>query len=1186
MANVCEDGFQELQALQQRKAELERQLQDSERARKAGERFTREEVGNKILLPRRNGTVRELDDKEISRGLGQFTDQMESRELEDFVDKSIDGRARPNGAEGQFLNFQQMLEEIGDVRELADVAKVARALGLTWKKIAPEDHAFVTGVYSKERMAKVLAEAMREFGLDEASLLAKMTNDTAAFAGLVERMARSKLFAEGTLTKFVDATDRILAEMERLPGGQVPDELKQEAYKWYKWSLLGQRNLAFNKRSTGQTLRSLQDNVSAGEWDMPDFTEAPWLSPEADRLTPGGAAGVPGGAAGVPGAPGSAADAADVPGADQNPLGLTPDDVGPDSVIGQIIQAVDDGPAAIKTLQDIVDTVRIEGVDRKAKINEGWFNVAMRRSMATVKDSQLSSLNTAVKSGVLSSVDMMFYGPLKTTFKNGMTMVPAGTGSLKKLGLIESAQISAKSYRYALSMTRTGLKKMLKEAYFDGKTRFGGNPDTYGRLMSDNATVRAEIKADARQAWSQKNFVANLALLGPKVNARVRLKLQELHHDIPLRPALRFQGAVDEFFGKPQYLFHLMADLEVKARAEAVTLGLDTEAKRNDWVQDQIQQAVYQVIPTEANVKAYRKQMKLGAMDDQLAIDGLDVPGMRLTDQQVMDRMIKDNMAGSPTFGTPASLRAFQYAAEMRMQQTPGVELGKFAGNTDDWIKDVDIAVRMLRHKNYFFDKMLPYWRSPVNATLFTLRGATSPFYDPLKMATLAIKGKAGEEEMAEVASRWAISMGLLGVFAAADQAGVITGNSHPDPSKRNSFMGVPFLGGLPILSVLFLWKDVKDAMTKAGASDLDGNEMHNGVLQVLTGTIMRGTGIAQLQQLVHAFGDGNMDAWDALVAFGGFQLKGHFIPFTGAVGSFERLGGFDLANQYRDGKNTPQLDFEAGQIADADDWMAPIVTRLRNLAYAGVPGLAGAQGHRKDKDWLGYDRGHINGLNFDRAGIPIGTPGAWPPDPIYSELETMGQLDTPIQLRRRNLDGVGMSAALQREFVEIYGTVKGDSLLAMNEMAGRKVTAKFPIGFSTVLPNGVRIVGGKTENIDLAYILEKHVKGRKIADALRSLFKDPVYQAMEADPALTSDLSRRDMPQAMRRQQPAQELINGIKTYYLDLTRAALERRGASGESAEAKAWSDSKTRAIMGRTQDALGRLQPLINALGGGQ
>ena len=178
------------------------------------------------------------------------------------------------------------------------------------------------------------------------------------------------------------------------------------------------------------------------------------------------------------------------------------------------------------------------------------------------------------------------------------------------------------------------------------------------------------------------------------------------------------------------------------------------------------------------------------------------------------------------------------------------------------------------------------------------------------------------------------------------------------------------------------------------------------------------------------------------------------------------------------------------------------------------------------------------------------------------------------------------MSAALQREAIDVYGTVKGDSLLAMNDMAGKSVAARFPIEFSTVLPNGVRIVGGETVNIDLAPFLERHVKGRPIADALRSLFNDPIYKAMEADPMLTSDLSRRDMPPAMRRQQPAQLMITAVKGYYLDRLRQELERRAASGESAEAAAWSQAKTQAVMGRTKDSMNRLQPVVDALGGGQ
>ncbi len=1159
MANTCDDAFQEIQALQQRKQELERQLQESERARKAGQVFTRAEVGNKILLPGRDGTVRELDDKELSRGLQQLADQLDSHHLDDFVDRALGEKRRPVGAEGQFVNFDRILQEI-DIQDAADYAKLARALGLTWEKIAPADFAFVTETYGRERMAEVTARALSEFGVTVPEVQARMANDAAGFAGMVERMARIRLFADRTKARFMDGTGKIADFMDSLPGAAVPDAMKQDAYKWYKLALLGERHYAFARRRTAQTLRSLQDGLEEG--DIPDFVDTPWLTPEADRLTPG-----------AEGAPAAGSEVQEI-------LGLTPDDVGPDSVIGKIIEAVDDGPAGRGTLRDIQETLEIEGLDPKAKLDEGWFNATMRRGRAFAKDSQLSGTVTQIKSGEMTNLVMMLYGPLQKTLKNGLTMVPAGTKSLKRLGLIESAQISARAYTYALNMTRTGLKKMFKEAYFEGKTRFGGNPDVYGRQMSVNSEVRADAMAIAKQEWSRRNWLANVAMAGPKINASVRLNLQKLWNDMPLQPALRMLGTFDEVHGKFQYLFHLMSDLEVKARAEAVTLGLDTEAKRNEWVQQQLEQAVYQATPTEANIKAFRKQMKLGAMD----MDAEPEDIARMTDQEVMDLMVKQNMAGSPTFGTPASLRAFQYGAETRMQGTPGGEMVRFAGGNLDPIAAIDKSVMQLK-KNWMFDTVLPYWRAPANALLFDLRLATSPFYDPIKMATLAIKGKAGSEEMAEVASRFAISLGLLALFGAANEAGLITGNTHPDPAKRNSFMGLPYLGGLPILSTLFLWKDVTDALTKGGASDLDGNEAHNGVAQVLTGYIMRGTGIAQLQQLVSAFGDGNIDAWDALVKFGGFQIKGNYIPFAGAIGSFERLGGLDLANQYQDGKDAPRLDFERGQVADSDSPFEDVLKRLRTLAYATVPALAGAQGNRRDQDWLGSPRGHIAGIDFAKV-IPIGFPGAWPRDPIYAELEAMGQLDPPVEFRRRNLDGVGMTASLQREAIDIYGTVKGDSPLAMNAMVGKRVTARFPIEFSTVLPNGVRIVSGETVSIDLAPFLEKHVKGRPIADALRSLFNDPLYQRMEDDPALTSDLSRRDMPVALRRQQPAQQMISAIKAYYLDQTRTELERRARTGESPEAAAWSQAKTQAVMGRTKDAMNRLQPLVDALGGRQ
>jgi hypothetical protein len=1160
MANTCDDAFQQILDLQKQQQELRRQLSDSERARKAGETFTRAEVGNQIILPGAGRAPRVLDDKELSRGLQQLANNLESADLEAHVQRSFGESARPVGAEGLFQNYDRILREV-DVSKAEDYAKLAEALGLTWRDIDPKDHAFVTQVYGPERMPEMVAQALKDFGVTVPEVAARMANDAAGFAGMVERMTRIRLFADRSKKAFMVETGRIADAMEALPGAVVSDSLKQDAFRTYKLALLAERHFAYARRRTAQALRSLQDDM--GEGTIPDFTDS-WLTSESGRLDPGGAG-----------------EAVKGP---QETLGLTPDDVSNDSVIGKIIEAVDEGPAGLKTLRDIQETLELDGIDPKAKLDEGWFNATMRRGRAFAKDSQLSGVTTQIKSGEMTNMVMMLYGPLQKTFKNGMTMVPAGTDSLKRLGLVEAAKISAQSYSYALHATRIGMKKMVKDAYFKGRTHFGGNPDVYGSRMTANKEVEKEANRIARQEWSQKNFLANVAMAGPKLNVAARLKLKELWHDMPLQPALRMLGTFDEVHGKFQYLFHLMSDLEVKARAESVTLGLDTEAKRNAWVQDQLEQAVYQATPTEANIKAFRKRMKAGYLDDEMEAEGID-SFERLTDQQVMDVMVRQSMAGAPTFSTQASVRAFDYAAGTRMQNTPGSELLRFGGSSLDPLKNIDSGVRELK-RNWMFDTVLPYWRAPANALLFDLRLATSPFYDPIKMTTLALKGKAGSEEFAEVASRWAISMGLLALFGAADQAGLIEGNTNPDPAKRNSFMGMPYLGGLPILSTLFLWKDVKDALDGGGASDLDGNEAYNGIAQVLTGYIMRGTGIAQLQQLVTAFGDGNMDAWDALVAFAGFQIQGNYLPFSGAARSVDRTMGTDIANQYRDGKDSPSLVYNQGVLeTDTDDPFAPVLKKLRDLAYNTVPVLAGLPGNRKDQDWLGSPRGHIAGIDFARV-IPIGFPGAWPRDPIYPELENLGQLDPPLEFRRRNLDGVGMSAELQREAIDIYGTTPGDSLLATNAMLGKSVNISLPIRFSTVLPNGVRIVDGETVRIDLAPFLEKHVKGKKVADAFRSLFNDPIYRAMEGDPKLTSNLALRDQPPAVRRRQPGQVMVKAIKDYYLDVTRMQLEQRARAGTSPEAKAWSDAKTRAVQGATKDSMDRLQPLIRALGGGQ
>lgn len=1160
MTNFCEDNGERLKRLRAERDALRAMLSASERARRSGRVFTTADIGDNVVLPGGGGTYRTINTADLDRGLQQIADGIDDATIDEYVKNSLGERSRPKIGEGQWQNYDRILKEVS-IQDQEDYAKLAELLGIAYRNIAPEDYAFVTSKYGSKEMASVVAAAMQDLGVTTPEVAVRLANDAAGFVGLVERLTRVRLFSDRSKHLFLDEVERITDFMERFPALEVPPPIKEAAYEAYKMALLSERHFAFARRRTAQALRSLQEPIESSR----AFAVGQDAAEAADEGQPLTGEGV------------------------KQVLTLSPKDVDIDSLIGRIISLVDEGPAGLPGLRDVVDTVRAEGFDRTASLEEGWFNVTMRKARTLARDSQLSGLRTQLVSGEANNVVMMFAGPLQKTFQDGMVLVPAGTNSLKRLGLVEAAKINARAWQYAWHGTRANLQEMLVDAYKEGISRFGGNPDVYGARMTSNAEARAEVTGIYKQPWAERNFLANVAMAGPKLNAAVRLNLQKLHQDIPLYPALRAMGAMDEVHGKFNYLYHLMSELQVKSRAEAGVLGLDTEAKRQAWVEREIDKALYSVNPTEEDIIAFRKQARLGPADGspgRLLIDGISRRAQgRLSDQEVIEKMMEAKIAGTPTFATNYSLAAFDYANEMRFQNKMKPEmLTKLGGGERGWIGAVDNAVVDARRQNWMVDTLLPYWRAPMNAMLFDFRLATSPLYDPFKMAVLTLEGKAGTDEMRKVASRWVMAMGLLGGFAMLRESGQITGGNHPDPAKRNRIFSIPYLGGIPILSTLFLWSDVVDALMGRGATDGEGNEALGGALQVITGHIMRGTGIQQLQQLTSAIMDADKDAARSLVEFGGFLARGHYVPFSGAVGTFERLAGMDRASQFLGGEDTSTVRYNQGLAqVEVDGPFEGVLKRLRQLAYSALPGAAGLAGNRKEVDWLGSPRGHIAGIDMARA-IPLGFPGTWPNDPIYAELEALEQLDPPAWVRRGNLDGVGMSGRLQKEAVELLGSIEGQSLTASYALAGRTVSMRMRLPVSAVMPNGVRVTSGGGVSVDLAPFLESHVRGRKIADAFRSLFSSEIYRAMEASPVLSSDPTVNPrLPSAERRRQPAQLMVRAIKDYYTELVRNELETRAQQGDP-DALEWSTAKNAAIEGayrRGEESIRSLPNLFRA-----
>jgi hypothetical protein len=1148
----CDDLFKQIQELQEQNLKLQDQLTEAERLRKAAGVFTRAEMGEGFILPGRNGVPRELGQAEIQRGYEQLAGQMSSKEVDDIVSRGLDEKAKPFGADGRFTNYDRLLQEI-DISRVEDYARLSEALGLTLERQAPEDFAFITETYGKDRILDIASKAYADLGIPGDVLRARMATRAARFGGIVENKVWLRFWADRSKQTFLDELEKINKYMRELPGSPVPDSLKQDSFKQYKVALVFERHNAYAKRRVAQALRSEQDSLgeSTLRLDLGDDQEG-------------------------------LADA----------IGLTTRDIDKDSLMGRVIQAIDDGPKGQLELDEIINAIKIDNLDPKSTLDKDWYNTHMRLGNALVKDSQLSNLNTQVKANLMSNVGMAFFGPIQETLINGIRLTPVGT-RMSRGAFMDSIRITGKALTYAKDYTRATLKTDVSRAFLEGGGMYGGNSDTYGRRLLTNEQEMAEIGAILDAPFQKSGNWAlttanpqNMGLLRNKLQVAARILAFSKPMDpagmnrleaawramgiggsgkaeipvpdtfLPWKPGLRLMGAVDEGFGKFQYLFKLKADLEMKARTEGAQLGLLDQRTRDEWVQARLDEAIYQATPSEANIKSFRKQHSLKGSD--------------FTDDEIGKMIAEQNMAGGPTLATPESRTAFDYSAWARFQNRPqSSEMGSWLGKP---IEKLDEAMMSARQA-WGVDMVFPYWRSPFNALLMDQRLATFAAVDTAKM----IFGNPTQLQVAKTKAAWIMSGTTLAMFGMLEAGGHIDGGMGADPSKRNRIFGTPYLGGLPVLNTLFLWKDLKDAAMNANDSGFDKDEVLTGVMQVLTNQLLRSTGLTTIHQLLEAL-NGDRSAWQSIVRYVGFLGAGQ-LPFVGPVRNIERLTGTDGASFFRDGNATPGERYWL----DQDSPFAGVERALRDLAYNTLPSIAAATGSpRKTRDHLGNPIGNVNGIDLAK-GFPF-FPSIWPKgrihDVVYGELDTQDMLDPPEPLLTKTLNGIGMSDELQNEYNDIHGSVKGDSFLATMAMAGKTVAVRFPMPIEVVTSGGVRIRKDGGATIPIGQLLEKHVKGKTKLQALYSLFEDPIYQAMEEDPLQSANPRIQDLPKPERRKMPAQLLIKAVTSYYDLLTQQELTRRAAAGTSEPAKQWSDAVTRMLeeqFNRSQESLDQNRP---------
>lgn len=1197
MANNCDDAFQELQRIEEENRRLQEELDANNRRMAALGAVPEEQVAQKKASFRTSGgRLLELSDAQVEAMHKQAAARMSSSETGDLVLRSLGEGATPVGADGRFENYRRLLGQLGDLTEAEDWGRITEMLYSTWRDFMPQDHAFVLRPFGQpevDAMTRLLRDQFPGGEQEAGAAIIKAIQDNAVgFQGLAERKVRIRFMADLAKFNYHDAIKEAADALEAIPGQALPPELRQQMFSFFKVALLAERQDKFANRQLGQALRSQQLDLGQMQRLQIDATEA------------------------------------------ARTLKLDPRDVGKDSHFARVMEAINDRSDGAGRLRELAKADAIDMIDPANNLDAGWQNPHVRYAIALSKDSQLTSLRPNVISNLGGNGMMNLYGPTRTWLENIGYLAHNGTSWNR--AFLDGFSTTWNSHRVAMDMTRAAAKDLMADAFHSGKILFGGNEDFPDHGKTYNDALLAKVQDTFNQPIMPKGPNGE-NLHQPQILARMIGKLQagprllmfektgSQHHWL-LTPGFRALGAVDNVFGFHAYVFKTRNDLELRARAGDVSpwellkdksqserlvvddsgqlvndsnwvsstklpmeeqgpirpdelYNLSDPTERQAWIDRELADSFYNQAPTEKDVIDYRRTYGLKGSD--------------VSDDEIKLLLSERNAGatyGGPNLSNPSAIEGRKYSDFTRMQHEQEGALGH-----------IDMAMVNAR-KHWAIDALVPYWRAPFNSFLFDTTLGLPPITRTLELWGKARKIEGGWEalparEVARVQAGWATSGIILSLFAGLDAAGWIVGNGPSDPLERrdwiltlgskkpNSIAGVP-LGGLPVFNTLFLWKDMKDAAAAGMFSRFD-RATFEAFPQVLTSQLVRQTGFAQLKQLFDVLTDPQRN----LSNFASFMGTGLAQPFVGLERSLQLVTGSGPRNFYQPKNGRGDQEWRL----PPDDPFEQLLTHLNNLAYKLEPGAwatigkltNGAGGliddRRITEDHLGTPIRYAYGTPLSFLDQFPATPGLHPEGDkkLYGELDAQNKLAPPAALLMRNLDGVAMSPALQKEYVHYFAHAKGDPGIPLSgrmDMGGKSVTVSFPYPVE-VYEQGLAIKGGENQKIDLGPFLDKHVAGKTVQQALRSLINDPIYRQMQDNPSLSNDPRVRDMPPSERRRKAASVMIQGVYDYYHLL---AVDRIHGSPSPA-ATDWKEKKAGIVRSIQQDTLQGLKGLPQALG---
>lgn len=1152
----CDEIFQRKLAL-----DLERQQNDAELDRLRQIRASRApdpwEVSDEDYLKAQQIAEERMaaNEQVAAEGIDQ---QVKSNEQRAADGKSPKPDPAVNIYDGQPINFQKLVRE--NPESIAEgQAYAARMISMMDAQSALKPDEITKGAYSNPRRRAELTADLTDKSTPE-NWIRAIANATEGFRTVIADATVVRYINDTVQSAYGDAADEVLAFVRANPGAAVDAQAKRKLFNHFKVAFQAARHYNYVRGAWGRLGHVLKERSVADS--IMEFTDPDVLSAVEEIST----------AQRGSGAMTVINESAE----------LTPEALNESDSISEVFRAIDkaqtDPGAAVEQLELAVKNIRLTGADPRMMTAEEMRNVRARNFNAMTKDSQLFNERTnALNFG--SNAIMAVYGSTRRYFEDVMEFQEIfGTRSIKPWQQAWQANFDA--VKYSVNVTRDAGKTLFMDAFARGINMYGSNADTYGRKMRPVSELvkdyedmlkggfdrkfSAELneKDDNISASGNRAFRRGLSLINPERHARFakaafRLFMYNKTGDsFFLRPGFRTMGAVDNVSGYyatmyklrhdlEMEMYKLRHDLEVEARKGGKQLNFEEaenpQRAMNEWIEGELQKAMYSAEPTDADIIAYRKET--GMLTQELADDetiAIEIMRNRISREHQVPAGEQGPSGGDVMYrGLVPSSRtrsASEFSEEMRFTSLPG-EPGSGVRKTFN-------ALNSVRNSAPWIESTVPYFTAPLSGAALTVElTGISP---AIKLAVTTGTAKQIRRNKATLA----MAGFVYAMWAPLSMGGLIVDNGPLDPKRRqqwklklkregkipNSIAGIPMMGGFPIIENFLLLEGFKNEMQRAAVSRFDQIKFVEAIVGTTAGYLARASALGQVQQIMEVV-YGNPYQQSRLGNLVGFFAAGRGylggIP-SGPMRSLERASASSQHNLYRDAKWT-ENDYELFDRDQMEKWEST----LRDFAY-NYTGLAGAFGGQyKDKDWLGFDIRFPWGMDFATYLKKRFTPMEHPDsEKVYQHLYDLDMLDPPTELISipRRLRGVPMSDDLQKLWNDSYGEIKGE--IDPTQIVQEVYTVKLPL-FDVTHEIGVRRTGSTDLiSIDVAKFLGQFTTGNTPYEALRALINSDIYQKMEDKEEIST---RTDRPPAEKRKKPAALMVNAIKRYYAELTTARM---------------------------------------------